>query len=72
MDMALERAPAASATPALVARGGGAGGVRAIPVGVVDISDQQTRFVPINDRKKLVAAILSGIGLGLWLARRRR
>jgi len=52
--------------------GGGAGGVRAIPVGVVDISDQQTRFVPINDRKKLVAAILSGIGLGLWLARRRR
>ena len=52
--------------------GGGAGGVRAIPVGVVDISDQQTRFVPINDRKKLVGAILSGIGIGMWLARRRR
>src|SRR3984885_13419496 len=34
--------------------GGGGGGVRAIPVGVIEISDQQqTRFVPITDRKKL-------------------
>ena len=52
--------------------GGGGGGVLAIPVGVVEISDQQTRFVPINDRKKLVGAVLAGMGLGLWLGWRSR
>jgi uncharacterized spore protein YtfJ len=52
--------------------GGGGGGVRAIPVGVIEISDQQTRFVPITDRKKLTGAILAGICLGMWLGWRRR
>lgn len=52
--------------------GGGGGGVRAIPVGVVEISDQQTRFIPIHDRRKLVGALLTGISIGMWLARRRR
>ena len=53
--------------------GGGGGGVRAIPVGVIEISDQQTCFVPITDRKKLTGAVLAGIGLGMllgWNARR--
>jgi uncharacterized spore protein YtfJ len=52
--------------------GGGGGGARAIPVGVVEISDQQTRFVPITDRKRLAGAVLAGIGLGIWLGWRRR
>ena len=51
--------------------GGGGGGVRAIPVGVIEISDQQTRFVPITDRKKLAGAVLAGIGCGMWLGWRR-
>ena len=53
--------------------GGGGGGVRAIPVGVIEISDQQTRFVPIiTDRKKLTGAVLVGIGFGMWLGWRTR
>ena len=52
--------------------GGGGGGVRAIPVGVIEISDQQTRFVPITDRKTLTGAVLAGIGFGMWLGWRRR
>jgi uncharacterized spore protein YtfJ len=52
--------------------GGGGGGARAIPVGVVEIADQQTRFVPITDRKKLAGAIMLGVGLGMWLSRRGR
>jgi uncharacterized spore protein YtfJ len=52
--------------------GGGGGGVRAIPVGVIEVSDQQTRFVPITDRKKLAGAVLAGIGLGMVLGWRRR
>jgi uncharacterized spore protein YtfJ len=52
--------------------GGGGGGVRAIPVGVIQISDQQTCFVPITNRKKLAGAVLAGVGLGMWLGWRRR
>jgi uncharacterized spore protein YtfJ len=53
--------------------GGGGGGVRAIPVGVIEVSKQQTRFVPITDRKKLSGAVLAGIVLGMfWRWRRRR
>jgi len=52
--------------------GGGGGGVRAVPVGVIEISDQETRFVPITDRKKLIGAVLAGIGFGTWLGWCRR
>jgi uncharacterized spore protein YtfJ len=52
--------------------GGGGGGVRAIPVGVVEISDQQTRFVPITNRKRMAGAVAAGLFLGLLLGRRRR
>jgi uncharacterized spore protein YtfJ len=52
--------------------GGGGGGVRAIPVGVIEVSDQQARFVPITDRKRFAGAVLAGIGLGMLLGWRRR
>jgi len=52
--------------------GGGGGGARAIPVGVIEIADQQTRFVAISDRKKLTGAVAAGMVLGLWLSWRRR
>jgi uncharacterized spore protein YtfJ len=52
--------------------GGGGGAVRAIPVGVIEVSDQQTRFVPITDRKRLAGAVLAGIGLGILLGWRSR
>ena len=52
--------------------GGGGGGARAIPVGVVEVSDAGTRFVPISDRKKLAGAVVMGIGLGMWLNWLRR
>ena len=51
---------------------GGGVGARAIPVGVVEISDQQTRFVPISDRKKLTGAAAIGVLFGIWLGWRRR
>ena len=47
--------------------GAGTGGV-----GVIEISDQQTCFVPITDRKKLTGALLAGIGFGMWLGWRNR
>lgn len=52
--------------------GGGGGGVRAIPVAVVEIGERQTCFVPITNRKKLAAAVLAGIVLGIFVGWRRR
>ena len=53
--------------------GGGGGGVRAVPIGVIEVSRQQTRFVPITDRKKLSAAVLTGMVIGMfWRWDRRR
>ena len=53
--------------------GGGAGGVRAIPIGVIEVSKQQTRFVPITDRKKLSGVLLAGMVIGMfWRWQRRR
>jgi uncharacterized spore protein YtfJ len=51
--------------------GGGGGGVRAVPVGVIEVSSQQTRFIPITDRRKLAGVLLAGVGLGMWLGWRR-
>jgi uncharacterized spore protein YtfJ len=50
--------------------GGGGGGARTIPVGVIEISAQGTRFVPISDRKRVAGALVAGIGLGMLLATR--
>jgi uncharacterized spore protein YtfJ len=53
--------------------GGGGGAIRAIPVGVIEVSpNQPTRFVPITDRKKLGAAAMAGVLIGVWLGWRRR
>ena len=52
--------------------GGGGGGARTVPVGIVEISDQQTRFVAITDRKKLAAAVVAGVSLGILLGWRKR
>ena len=53
---------------------GAGGGVSAKPVGVVEISGQETKFIPFGQTKKLtiVALISSGIGLALgWLLHRK-
>jgi len=50
------------------AEGGGVGGgMSAKPVGVVEVSHDETKFVPFSTKKRLAiaAAIGSGIGLGL-------
>lgn len=52
--------------------GGGAGSVRTVPMGVIEVSDQPTRFIPITSRKKLFAATFGGVMLGIWMAWRRR
>jgi len=52
--------------------GGGGAGVRAIPVGVIEVSEKETRFIPITSRKKLAAALAIGTMAGILLGWRRR
>jgi uncharacterized spore protein YtfJ len=47
--------------------GGGGGGVRAVPVGVIEISEQATRFVPISSRRKMAGAVMVGVVMGMWV-----
>jgi uncharacterized spore protein YtfJ len=50
---------------------GGGGGVYAVPVGVLEVSEAQTRFIPLSDKRRLAGAALIGFCLGAWWARRR-
>jgi uncharacterized spore protein YtfJ len=50
--------------------GGGGGGLRAAPVGVIEITPQATRFIPITAAGKLLGAAAAGVVVGLWMGRR--
>lgn len=50
---------------------GGGGGMAASPVGVVEITQEDTRFISIGEERKLAWALLFGFFLGIFLGRRR-
>lgn len=50
---------------------GGGGGLAASPVGVVEITQEDTRFIPIGEERKLAWALIAGLFLGIFLGRRR-
>jgi uncharacterized spore protein YtfJ len=52
--------------------GGGGGGVRAFPAGALEITDEDTRFVPFVDVTRLAAAVITGVVIGGLIAWRRR
>lgn len=51
--------------------GGTGGGVVANPIGVVEVTKEDTKFIPIGEETRVVGALLVGLFLGLLLARRR-
>ena len=48
---------------------GGGGAVQAEPVGVFEITDAGTRFVPVEDGKAVVAALAVGFLVGVLMGR---
>jgi len=52
--------------------GGGGGGVRINPSGVLEVTDDGTRFVPYVDPQRLLVAAAAGAAIGALLVRRRR
>ena len=51
---------------------GGGGGVAAMPLGVYEVTEAETRFIPLNEHRKMIAGILFGIALGFICAGRTR
>jgi uncharacterized spore protein YtfJ len=51
--------------------GGGGGGLSIRPAGVLEITERETRFIPIGLGRKLAGAVLVGLILGVLIAGKR-
>jgi uncharacterized spore protein YtfJ len=47
------------------------GGFVAQPVGVLEVTQDETRFIPCQDIRKWLGVLLLGVGIGLWLKKSR-
>lgn len=52
--------------------GGGGGGASAKAIGVLEVTEAGTRFIPTRSNGRLYVGIAAGFLAGMWLARRRR
>ena len=52
--------------------GGGGGGVEVTPVGFIEITPGETRYVSFEERRRIVRNLVIGALLALFLLRRRR
>lgn len=50
--------------------GGAGGGIVVKPLGVVEITEKETRFIPLGNGKKLAGALILGFVLGFLFGRR--
>lgn len=50
---------------------GGGAGLAASPVGVLEITQGETRFVSVGEERRLGWALIIGFFLGTWMGRRR-
>jgi uncharacterized spore protein YtfJ len=49
--------------------GGGGGGAMTRPLGVIEVTDVETRFVPLENRRRSMAQVAVAFALGLILGR---
>lgn len=50
--------------------GGVGGGVAVKPLGVIEVTKEDTRYIPLSSKKKLAGALIVGFILGLLFGRR--
>jgi uncharacterized spore protein YtfJ len=50
--------------------GGGGGAIAAWPIGAIEVSPEGTRFIPVTDPRRSLAAVGIGLAIG-WLLGRR-
>lgn len=54
------------------AGGSGGGGVEVTPIGIIEVTPGDTRYISFEDRRRLISAALVGLALGAIIFRRRR
>ena len=59
-------------TPSGAEGRGGGGGVEVSPVGFIEITADESRYVSFEERKRIIRAVFVGALLGIFLLRRRR
>ena len=52
--------------------GGGGGGVEVTPVGIIEVTAGETRFISFEERRRIVRASIFGLLAAIFLLRRRR
>ena len=52
--------------------GGGGGGIEVTPVGFIEITPGETRYVSFEERRRIVRTLVIGVLLALFPLRRRR
>ena len=52
--------------------GGGGGGVEVTPIGFIEVTQGETRYVSFEERRRIIRAVILGLLLGIFLLRRRR
>jgi uncharacterized spore protein YtfJ len=50
--------------------GGLGGGIAVKPVGVIEVTKEETRYIPLGCKKKLAGVLIVGFLLGLFFGRR--
>ncbi|MFC7203399.1 spore germination protein GerW family protein [Haloferax namakaokahaiae] len=48
---------------------GGGGGARATPIGIVEVTPEETKFVRFGESRRLAGVLALGVGLGLAIGR---
>ena len=52
--------------------GGGGGGIEVTPIGFIEITPGETRYISFEERRRIVRTLVIGVLLALFLLRRRR
>ena len=52
--------------------GGGGGGVEVTPVGIIEITAGETRFIPFEEKRRIVKVLVVGAVIALYLLLRRK
>ena len=51
---------------------GGGGGVEVTPIGIIEVTPGETRYISFEDRRRLIRAAIVGMALAAFAFRRRR
>ena len=52
--------------------GGGGGGIEVTPIGIIEITAGETRFIPFQEKRRIIRVLVIGALIALFLLRRRK